>query len=359
MKIHKNRLLIIGSGNIFKKHISAIERLKNKFKIKGIVEKNSDKFNILKKNFNCSIYKSIDIALKKCSFDIGCILTDSGSHGELALKLIKNKKNVIIEKPISISLKEAEKIVALEKKEKNLNIFVVKQNRFNLAILELKKALLKKKLGKIFMATIRVRWKRDYQYYKSAKWRGKWETDGGVLCNQAIHHIDLLQWLVGDIDRVFCINDKVLAPIEAEDTSAGLVKFKNGATGIIEATTACRPDNIEGSLSILGTKGTVIVGGYSADKIIKWKLENQDNELKFKKFDKLENPKNINAYGHLKFYEYVDKHLRKKNGRNFLSAEEAIKSLKIVTALTKSSHTNKLVKMSQNLHNTKLGKKTS
>ena len=84
------------------------------------------------------------------------------------------------------------------------------------------------------MATIRVRWKRDYQYYKSAKWRGKWETDGGVLCNQAIHHIDLLQWLVGDIDRVFCINDKVFAPIEAEDIT-GLVKFKNGATGIIEA----------------------------------------------------------------------------------------------------------------------------
>ena len=357
MKIHKNRLLIIGSGNIFKKHISAIQRLKNKFEIAGIVEKDPIKINKLEKNFSFKIYKDINRALKECSFNIGCVLTDSGSHGKITLKLLKNKKNVIIEKPISISLKEAEKIVAVEKREKKLNIFVVKQNRFNVAIINLKKALEKKKLGKIFLATIRVRWKRDSNYYRSAKWRGKWETDGGVLCNQAIHHIDLLQWLVGDVNKVFSMNERVLAPIEAEDTSASVIKFKNGATGIIEATTACRPNNLEGSLSLLGTKGTVIVGGFSADKIVEWNFINKKYNMETKKYLNLENPKNIDAYGHYKFYEYVDNYMRKKSRYNFLNASEALKSLKIVTALTKSSLNKKLVKMNENLYRTNLGKK--
>jgi len=284
------------------------------------------------------------------------ILTDSGSHAKIAIKIINKKKSLIIEKPIAVSLKDAKKIVNLEKKYKNLNIFVVKQNRFNLPIIKLKDAIQKKRFGKIFLATVRVRWKRDKKYYNSAKWRGKWKTDGGVLCNQAIHHIDLLQWLVGEVKTAFSINSTISAPTETEDTSAALLKFKNGATGIIEATTACRPDNLEGSVSILGTKGTVIVGGFSANKLLEWKFTNitKDDE---KIFSTTYQPNNL-PWGHLKFYEYVNQFLKSKskNKKNFLNAKEAIKSLRIVTALIKSNAISKPVKLNSNLSNTKLGK---
>jgi len=356
MKIHKNRILLIGSGNIFNKHILVLEKLKNLFEIAGIVEKNVKKINLLKAKYNYPVYDNLDYALKNSNFDIASILTDSGSHAKIAIKIINKKKNIIIEKPIAVSLQDAEKIVKLENKHKNLNIFVVKQNRFNLPILKLKDAIIKKRFGKIFLATVRVRWKRDKKYYNSAKWRGKWKSDGGVLCNQAIHHIDLLQWLVGDVKTAFSINSTVSAPIETEDTSAALLKFKNGATGIIEATTACRPDNLEGSLSILGTKGTVIIGGFSANKLLEWKFTNKTKD-DVKIFSITKQPINL-PWGHLKFYEYVNQFLNNKKVKknNFVNAKEAIKSLKIVTALIKSNSISKPVKLNSNLSMTKLGK---
>ena len=355
MKIHKNRILIVGSGNIFKKHFYTIGILKKTFEIAGIVEKNPKKFEILKKKFSFDVFKDLSHAIKNCEFDLGCILTDSGSHAKIALTLLNNNKSIIIEKPLAISLKDAEKIVQLEKKKNNLNIFVVKQNRFNSAIQKLKTALDQKRLGKIFLATIRVRWMRNKDYYKSASWRGKWKTDGGVLCNQAIHHIDLLQWLVGDVKDVFCKSSTVSAPIEAEDTAAGILNFKNGALGIVEATTACRPSNLEGSISIMGTKGTVIIGGFSADRILEWQFVNS------KKSDQkivISSKKSKNLYGssHIEFYKFVNKILKSKKQKNFLNAHEAMKSLKIVTALVKSSNTGKTVNLNSNLYQSKLGK---
>lgn len=356
MKIHKNRILIVGSGNIFKKHFHAITILKKKFEIVGIVEKNQKKYRKLKNEFNCNIFQDLDIAIKNCKFELGCILTDSGSHADIALKLLKESKSIIIEKPLAISLKDAEKIVEFEKNNKKLNIFVVKQNRFNVAIQELKNALIKKRLGKIFLATTRVRWMRKKDYYQSAKWRGKWKSDGGVLCNQAIHHIDLLQWLVGDIKDVFCKSSTVSAPIETEDTAAGILNFKNGTIGIVEATTACRPTNLEGSISILGTKGTVVVGGFSADKILEWKFTNP-KKIDQKIIKNSENPSNIYSYSHIEFYKFVDKVIKSNNKKlNFLNAKEAIKSLKIVTALVQSSNSGKIVKLADNLYYSKLGK---
>ncbi len=355
MKIHKNRLLIVGSGNIFKKHISVLNNLTDRYEIVGIVEKNLKKLSKLKKKFKYQIFSNVDKAIKNSRFDLGCILTESGSHAELAFKFLNNKKSIIVEKPISISLRDAKKIVELENKNRKLRIFVVKQYRFNLAIQKLKSAVDKQKLGKIFLATVRVRWKRDHKYYKSASWRGTWKNDGGVLCNQAIHHIDLLQWLVGEVESVFCSSNTVLAPIESEDTAVGILNFKNKAIGNIEATTAVRPDNIEGSITLMGTKGTVIIGGFSADKVNLWRIIKSKNYNE-KELIKLENPKKVYAYSHQKFYEYVFKNLKNRN-KNFLNAKEAIKSLKIVTALVKSSSSKKLVKLSENLFNTKLGKK--
>ena len=137
-------------------------------------------------------------------------------------------------------------------------------------VVQLKKALDQGRFGKLIMGTVRVRWCRTQEYYDQDPWRGSWEFDGGVLCNQASHHIDLLEWMMGDIESVFAKGLTALADIEAEDTAVAVLKFRSGALGIIEATTATRPKDLEGSISILGELGSVEIGGFAANELKTW-----------------------------------------------------------------------------------------
>ena len=225
------------------------------------------------------------------------------------------------------------------------------KNRFNNPIRITKQFLEKKKLGKLVLLTIRVRWYRDKNYYNLDKWRGTWKYDGGALTNQGIHHIDLLQWFGGKIESVSAYNANRLSRIETEDTSVGIVKFKNGSLGTIEVTTAARPKDLEGSVSILGEKGTIEIGGFAANKIVNWIFKNKKNNIKINKY--FENPKNVYGFGHLKFYEEVVKQLLGKKN-NAVTAEDSIHSLEILHALYESSLTNKTVKVAKIKFNNKL-----
>ena len=198
---------------------------------------------------------------------------------------------------------------------------------------------------------VRVRWLRDQSYYNQAKWRGTWKLDGGALANQGIHHIDLLQWFGGKVDYVSCYTSKRLSKIQAEDTAVGIVKFRNGAVGTIEVTTGARPKDLEGSISILGEKGTIEIGGFAANKIEKWLFKNKKNIIQNKKY--FENPKNVYGFGHRKFYKEVIKNLEGK--KNFaITGEESIKSLKILHALYESSIYKKTVQINKKNFNNKL-----
>jgi len=348
----KNKILILGAGRIFSKHFEYLTSKSNKFfKVVAIVEKQKKSLLKIDKKYDTIKFNNLQTAINNVDFDTALILTESGTHAKYAKIFIKLNKNVIIEKPIAVSLKDAENLVKLENKYKK-KIFIVKQNRFNRPIQQLKKSIIKNKIGNIFIATTRVRWMRDHKYYSQAKWRGSFKNDGGVICNQAIHHIDLLQWLVGDVYSVFAYKKKVFAKIECEDTAVAILKFKNGALGTFEATTATRPKNIEGSISILGKKGTIEVAGFSANKIKIWET---NNKIKFKKEKFNENPPNIYGFGHIKFYEFVRDCLINKT-INSLNAKEGIKSLRIVSAMYKSFQTGREVKLTENLNNTKLGK---
>ena len=197
----KHRVVIVGAGRIFKKHIDYIKSKQNKFfELLAIIEKRLVNtklyFNTMCLFYNLIKRLLINLTLKLSLFSQKVEITQALPN------FFKNKKNTIIEKPISVKLKDAEKLVELEKKFKK-NVFVVKQNRFNLPIIKLKTAIEKGMFGKIFLATTRVRWRRDQNYYDQAPWRGTYKNDGGVLCNQAIHHIDLLQWLVGEVKSVY------------------------------------------------------------------------------------------------------------------------------------------------------------
>ena len=319
-------IALIGCGRISKKHIESIE--KNNFNLVALCD-----IDETKNNFDIPFYTDYKQMLEKEDIDIVSILTPSGYHYKNALDILKYKKHLIIEKPITLRYDEAETLVQ-KAKEENIKLFTVKQNRFNLPIKKLKEIIDKGLLGDIFLATTRVRWARGQEYYDLDSWRGSWRLDGGVISNQAIHHLDLLLYLVGEIESVYAKSINAFANIEAEDTVVATIKFKNGALGTFEATTATRPKDIEGSISILGNQGMVEVGGFAANKIIKWEVKETINIEQFS-----QNPENIYGFGHIEFYKDVVESL-KNNTKAICEMEEGIKSIKVMNAMYESIETN-------------------
>lgn len=326
------KIAIIGCGKIFSKHYEAIriQEIKGNLKLVAICDRNSNLLNNIKIS-NVKKYTVIDDLVKNEKLDIISILTPSGFHYQNAMKCIGKAKHIIIEKPVTLKISHAMKLLKESKKRGSL-IYVVLQNRFNDPIIELKRAIDKKLFGKLFLATVRLRWSRGKEYYSQAKWRGTWELDGGVVANQSSHFIDLFQWLFGMPDKVFSrVKQMQKIKKEVEDTSISIFEYKEKKKlGLIEVTNAIRPKNLEGSISIIGQKGTVIVGGMSGDRLVEWTIK------KNKKINNFFNIKTKKYNGHIKFYDYVTKNIS-NNNKNFLTLEEGIKSLKIVNSIYKSS----------------------
>lgn len=249
-------------------------------------------------------YSSFQDMITQEKIDIICVLTPSGLHADHVIALAPHCANIIVEKPMALTLDDADKMIhtcALHQ----TRLFVVKQNRFNVPVQKLKTAMNANRFGKLVLGTVRVRWCRTQAYYDQDSWRGTWAYDGGVLANQASHHIDLLEWMMGDVESVFAKSRTALVKIETEDTAVATLKFKNGALGIIEATTATRPQDIEGSLSILGEKGMVEIGGFAVNQLKHWHfdvmLPNEAATL-----DQYSvNPPNVYGFGHQAYLEHV------------------------------------------------------
>lgn len=272
------------------------------------------------------------------NIDVVSICTESGNHFNHAMIANKYKKNVIIEKPISLDFLEAKKLKKEFLKIKK-KIFVVMQNRFNPPIVYLKKFLDKKKFGVISSVSVNVWWCRDQNYFNQAKWRGTWDMDGGVLSNQAIHHIDMLIWLLGDPVRVFGLIKRKFAKIEAEDYASAIVQFKSGVTAVVETSNAIRPKNLEGSITIHGSKGSAKIGGNAMNRIDIWidKKNGLNNKKVISRFQN--NNKDVYGKGHIDFYLNAFKAFKSKS--NFIDANEGRKSIELVNAIYISSYLEK------------------
>ena len=192
--------------------------------------------------------------------DVINIATPSGTHASICLDLAPYGKDLVVEKPMALTLPDADAMINACDRA-GVRLFVVKQNRYNVPVRKLREAVEASRFGKLVLGTVRVRWCRTQQYYDQDSWRGTWADDGGVFANQASHHVDLLQWMMGDVESVFARSATRLVDIEVEDTGVAVVKFSSGALGVIEATTAARPADLEGSISILGEHGTVEIDG--------------------------------------------------------------------------------------------------
>lgn len=286
--------------------------------------------------------------------DVVCILTESGLHAKHAVGLAPYGKHLIVEKPMALTLEDADRMIAACDAA-GIKLFIVKQNRYNLPVRKLREALDEGRFGKLVMGTTRVRWCRRQDYYDQDKWRGTWAQDGGVFANQASHHVDLLQWCLGRPTSVFARGRTALAKIETEDTGAAIITFSNGALGLVEATTATRPVDLEGSLSIMGEKGTVEIGGFAANEIRTWRFEEklpQDEEVvtRFR-----ENPPNVYGFGHIAYLEHVIDAVM--NGApSLVDGLEGRKSLELVTAIYESMATGEPVTIGFGERRSRLGR---
>jgi UDP-N-acetyl-2-amino-2-deoxyglucuronate dehydrogenase len=303
---------IIGLGRISYKHLESFKKLENFFKVTAISDLKISNFNKAKKKFtfinNCKFYSNYIDMIKSEKPDISIILTESGNHAKNYFKIAKYCKNIIIEKPLCLNQKDLSKILLYKKKYKN-NIFVVMQNRYNIAVQFLKENIKNNKLGRIFFVSSSIKWKRDKKYYDQAKWRGTYNLDGGVIGNQGAHQLDLIISIIGKIKKINTMGIKALNnKIEYHDTVAVNMLSKNNILCSLRVTTAARPKDIEGTLCVMGDKGAIKIGGYQLNKIEYANLQNSSA----KKPQKNEKILNVYGTGHFKFYQNVYENINKK-----------------------------------------------
>jgi Predicted dehydrogenases and related proteins len=338
---------LIGCGRISTNHIKAA--INNGFDIVAvcdIVPENME--NVLKKhnlenNKKIKRYTDYKQMVSENEIELISIATESGRHAEIALYCINMCINVIIEKPMAMSLYDADQIINLSNK-KNVKVCVSHQNRFNIAVQEMRKALESGRFGKLSHGSVHIRWNRNKDYYEQAKWRGTWAQDGGALMNQCIHGIDLLRWTFGDdIDEVYGqTRQQFHNYLEVEDVGMAVVKFKNGAVATVEGTTNVYPKNLEETLYVFGEKGTVKLGGKSTNNIDIWDFADENgNDQKNKCLEEATN--NVYGNGHTSLFADMADAI-KNNRKPYVDAMAGRNALELVLAIYKSQKTGKPVK---------------
>lgn len=341
------RYALIGCGRISPNHIAAARN--NGLEIVAICDKDAScmedkalKFRLEDRVKRYSDYKEMLLTERP---ELVAICTESGKHAEVALSCIEQGCNCIIEKPVALSISDADAIISAARRH-HVKVSACHQNRFNKSVQAIREALERNRFGKLFYGTAHVRWCRDREYYDRAAWRGTWEQDGGALMNQCIHNIDLLRWMMGsEITEVTGVTDRLNHNyIEAEDLGFALIKFKNGSYGIVEGTTNIYPSNLEETLCIFGEKGTVKAGGQSVNIIEEWRfadlLDNPD-EVKARFH---ENPPNIYGYGHTPLYSDMIEAIE-CDRQPYITAEEGKKALELVLAIYKSASEGHSIKL--------------
>jgi len=291
--------------------------------------------------------------MRKADPDVVVVLTESGHHAKHVCHLAPFGKHIMVEKPMALTLDDADAMIRACDAAGG-KLFVVKQNRFNLPVRKLREALDAGRFGKLVLGTVRVRWCRPQAYYDQDPWRGTWALDGGVLTNQASHHVDLLEWMLGEVDSVFAMTSTALARIEAEDTAVVTLRFRNGALGIIEATTAVRPKDLEGSISVLGEGGTVEIGGFAVNQLKVWNFTSphSDDDDVLQKFSV--NPPNVYGFGHQAYYEHVVDCIE-NDTRQLVDGLEGRKSLELINAIYESAETGREVALRFHPRHSRLG----
>lgn len=342
--MEKLRFALIGCGRISKNHIAAAIANADTMELAVVCDPVLANAEKKAKDYQDAagskpaVYADYKKALEEQRIDCCAIATESGYHAEIALYCIRHGKNVLIEKPMALSTADAEQMIR-EAKEHGVTLGVCHQNRFNEPVQELHKAIEDGRFGKLVNGTARILWNRGMPYYEQAPWRGTWAQDGGTLMNQCIHDIDLLQWcLGGEPETVMAMTGNYLRDIQAEDFGSILIRFKNGAIGIVEGTACVYPKNLEETLSIFGGTGTVVIGGIAVNRMETWNFEKPAEQDSHIAALSGKDPKDVYGSGHNMLYaNYI--HAVNTHTDPLVSGTEAIKAMKIILAAYKSQKT--------------------
>lgn len=346
----KLKYALIGCGRISKWHVEAVA--KNNADVEmvaacDILKVSADEKAEIYKGFfnaaNIKTYTDYKEMLDNEDIDIVSIATESGYHPEIAIYCMNKGKHVVVEKPMALSIKDADDMIEAARNN-NVKLCVSHQNRFNKVIQQLRSAVEGDRFGRLVNSMASIRWNRNMGYYEQAPWRGTWELDGGTLMNQCIHDIDLLQWMMGgEVESVYAQTGNYLRDIAGEDFGAIIVRFKNGAVGIIEGSACVYPKNLEETLSIFGEKGAVVIGGLAVNRIETWRFEDGlDNEGEILKHQEGD-PDTVYGNGHTPLFKDMIEAI-KNNQEPLINGVEGKKGMEIILAAYKSQKTGMPVK---------------
>lgn len=333
----RTKIALIGCGRILQKHLDAIAANEAIAELVSVCDLDEDKARSAGEKLGLPWFTDMNRMLSEVDSDLVAVLTDSGSHAKVTVQVFENHGlDVLVEKPMTITLQDADLMMAAAKAA-GRRLFVVKQNRFNPPIMKTREAQQAGRFGKMVMGTVRLRWRRDQGYYDQASWRGTWAEDGGALTNQTIHYIDLMTWLMdSSVETVFARTATRLVDIEAEDTAAVVLTFRDGSIGVIEATTATRPLNLEASVSILGERGAVVLGGFATNELVTWNFEDMPEGAAM---PDLSYPvDNVYGYGHIALYADVIE-ARQSGRRALIEGQDGRRVLALLHAIYQSAAT--------------------
>lgn len=330
IKDRKIRFALVGCGRIATNHFAALEQHKENAEIVAVCDIDNERVTVAANKLNAKAYANLDEMLDAGGFDAVIITTPSGIHPLQAIKCAESGFHVVTEKPMATKFADGiEMVKACDKA--NVRLFVVKQNRLNPPIQLLKKAISSGRFGRIYSVACNVFWTRPQEYYDAADWRGTWEFDGGAFMNQASHYVDLLDWLIGPVESVQSYTATLARNIDVEDSGVVALKWRNGALGTMNVSMLTYPKNLEGSITIIGEKGTAKIGGLAVNEVLVWdfldKTPEDENVLKSSY-----QPTSVYGVGHPIYYYNVINTL-KGTEEAHTDGREGLKSLELLIAI--------------------------
>lgn len=334
----KIKIALVGCGRISKNHFQAIEAHSDRLTLSAVCDIDPDAVHSATSQYGVDGYDNIDTMLQYCDADVVTLCTPSGLHSLQTIKVAQSGRHVVTEKPMATRWQDGlEMIKACDAAA--VRLFVVKQNRLNATLQLLKKAVDQGRFGKIYMANINVFWTRPQEYYDQAAWRGTWEFDGGAFMNQASHYIDLIHWLLGPVESVHAMMGTLARKVETEDSGVMNIRWRNGAMGSVNVTMLTYPKNFEGSITILGEKGTVRIGGVAVNEIQHWEFADkqpEDEQIGKANYQTT----SVYGYGHPLYYDNVINSLQGKE-QPITDGREGLTSLELLIAAYRSARENK------------------
>ena len=332
----KMRFAVIGCGRIAPKHAESIVALEEA-ELVAVCDIVPEKAQAFADKYGAKPYTSYEEMLVNEDLDVVTIATESNLHAPIGIAAAKAGKHVMVEKPMAMTLESADELIRTCK-DAGVKLAVIHQNRFNKSVKLMHKALEEGRFGNLTHGQATVRWNRDDNYYAQAPWRGTKLQDGGVLMNQSIHNIDLLQWTFGPVESVFGYTRTAMRKIEMEDIGTAVIKFKSGALGIIEAASTIYPKNIEETLNVFGETGSVIIGGIAVNRIENWEFPSSEEEKKQIFASQENDPPDVYGFGHREIISDMIEAIRQDRSPA-IPGEEGRKALEIILAIYKCQET--------------------